>query len=624
MEQFPYLNKAQNTENLRDLSQSELQVLCEQARQFLIESISKTGGHLASNLGIVEISVATMLVFDSPKDSLMYDVGHQCYVHKMLSGRASNFPGIRSFGGISGFLRPSESEHDCFVSGHASNSISAVLGMARANALMGKQGHCVAVIGDGALTGGMAYEALNDAGSSGLPIIVVLNDNDMSISRNIGALAKRLSEIRVKPRYLRLKGSVKSALSKVPGGKKLISLISALKARLRTTLLKETIFELFGFKYLGPADGNDLPMVTQLFKEAKKMACPVVVHLKTVKGKGYSFSEENPDLYHGVPPFDTTKRYEKPINDSFSAVFGRQMCALAQQDKRVCAVTAAMTDGTGLEHFATQFADRFFDIGIAEAHGVTMAAAMASKGLVPVYAIYSTFLQRGFDQLIHDVAIERYHVVFAVDRAGIVGADGETHQGQFDVPYLLSIPNFTLLSPSSFSELEAAMNRAVHSTNGPVAVRYPRGGQLAYTQNNFNEDIYTVSSGDNVTIVTYGIMLNNALEAAQLLQKSGISCEIIKFNNLSTADLQTFFNSVCKTKKVAFVEDCGHVGSLGAKLSAELMAASISAQAVFCNLGTGFVPAGDVATLESELGLSAKGIAKKIAESFYGRSATTN
>ena len=451
-ENYDLLRQIDSPERLKKLPAGELPLLCREIRDFLIENISKTGGHLASNLGAVELSVGIHRVFDCPNDPVIFDVGHQSYVHKLLTGRMSRFNTLRMLNGLSGYLRPEESRYDCFVSGHASNSISASLGMARAISLSGGDGHAVCVIGDGALTGGMAYEALNDAGHSGLPLVIVFNDNAMSIGKSVGALAERLAKIRLKPRYFRLKAKTKTSLLKLCGGDKMISRISAVKARIRAAILKETIFDLMGFKYLGPANGHDLDNICSLLEEAKRLNCPVVVHLKTIKGKGYLLSEKDPGQYHGVPAFNMISGYGAYSKaPSFSNAFGKSLCKLAEQDNRICAITAAMEAGTGLCDFALRYPKRFFDVGIAEAHGVSMASGMAQRGSIPVYAVYSTFLQRGYDQLIHDVALPKSHVVLAIDRAGLVGADGETHQGAFDVPYLRSIPDMVILSPSSFA-----------------------------------------------------------------------------------------------------------------------------------------------------------------------------
>ena len=601
--------------DLKKVPEEALPGLCTEIRDFLIKSVSKTGGHLASNLGAVELTVAIHRVFDCPKDDILFDVGHQCYVHKMLTGRKGRFSTLRQHGGISGFLRPSESPCDSAVTGHASSSVSVALGMARAKALCGTESATVCVIGDGALTGGMAYEAMNDAGQSGLPLIVVLNDNDMSISPNVGALSKRLSAIRIKPRYFRMKEKTKTALQKLPGGKGVIHGISVCKSALRATVLKETIFELMGFEYLGPADGNDVSAVCDLLEQAHKLARPVVIHLKTIKGKGYQPSQQSPSDFHGVSAFDAVTG--QPISahkTDFSAVFGQEICRLAAQNDQICAITAAMASGTGLNTFAEAYPKRFFDVGIAEEHAVAMAGGLAARGMIPVCAIYSTFLQRAYDQILHDVAINRNHVVFAVDRAGLVGADGETHQGTFDVPFLRSVPGMKIFAPSNYAELRAALCRAVLQETGPVAVRYPRGGEGAFTENTFAQSSVLLRDGADVTLCAYGLLINTALEAADRLAEQGISAAVVKINELSEPDLAALMCSVQKTGRLLVLEDCVEDGCLGQQLVANLLQRGQTARVKLCNLGSRFVPQGTVQQLYSDYKLDVNGICDSVKE----------
>lgn len=601
--------------DVKRLDEAELAPLCAEIREFLIESVSKTGGHLASNLGVVEISVGIHRVFNCPVDNVIFDVGHQSYVHKILTGRKERFDSLRAFGGMSGFQRPSESPYDCFVTGHASNAVSAALGMARARTLDGRKNDVICVIGDGALTGGMAYEALNDAGRSGEKLIVVFNDNEMSISKNVGAIANRLSLMRSKPKYLKMKTGTKRFLSHFRHGEKIISHVSKIKAKIRQAILKESIFEILGFRYFGPVDGNDISSVCTLLEEAKAYDGPSVVHFKTVKGKGYHPSEISPWNYHGVVPFDmVTGKSEGEHKETFSDVFGNMMCRLAAVDDRICAVTAAMEDGTGLGDFSAKYPSRFFDVGIAEGHAVTMASGMASQGMKPVFAVYSSFLQRGYDQLIHDVAIGQNHVVFAVDRAGLVGADGETHQGAFDVPYLLSVPGITVISPSSFAELEESLRHAIYNINGPVAVRFPRGGQQRYTQNLISSPQAVVAQGSDITFVGYGIMINRLIEAAEELKKDGVSAEIVKINVLSSDDNSVLESSVTKTKRLIIVEDCCQGGCFGEKASAELMQKGTCPKMALMNLGHRFIPHGKVDELYISCGIDSRSIAKKARE----------
>ena len=465
--------------DVKALSKDQLPQLCQELRSFLIESVSQTGGHLAANLGAVELTVAIHRVFDTASDRLVFDVGHQCYVHKALTGRQELFATLRQFGGLSGFPKPYESGHDAFIAGHASNSVSVALGMARARTLQKKDYSVLALIGDGALTGGLAYEGLNDAGDSHEPLIVILNDNGMSINPNVGAMPGHLARLRSKPAYYHFKKWYRGLFGKHPEQNCIYRFNHKIKSSLKKTFWPgSTLFEDMGFTYLGPIDGHDLPRLCDVLQWAKELNSPVVVHVNTVKGKGYPFAEQNPGKFHGVSPFDPkTGLVKKPSGESFSSVFGKALADCAARDSRICAVTAAMADGTGLSGFAKEFPERFFDVAIAEGHGVSMSAGLASQGMIPVFAVYSTFLQRGYDELIHDVSLEHLHVVLAVDRAGLVGADGETHHGCFDVLFLSEIPGFTVLCPASFAELRSMLRQAVFELDGPVAVRYPRGGE---------------------------------------------------------------------------------------------------------------------------------------------------
>lgn len=604
-----WLERISSPADLKKIPDAAMPELCAEIRAFLLKSVSRTGGHLASNLGAVELTVAIHRVFNAPEDDILFDVGHQCYIHKMLTGRREQFGTLRQLGGISGFLRPDESPYDSAVTGHASSSVSVALGMARAKRLAGRHSATVCVIGDGALTGGMAYEAMNDAGQSGLPLIVVLNDNDMSISPNVGALAKRLSAIRIKPRYFRMKERTKSLLRRVPGGSGLIRAISAGKRALRAAVLKETIFELMGFEYLGPADGNDVSAVCALLHQAEKLDRPVVVHLKTVKGLGYQPSQQSPTDFHGVSAFDTaTGKAIAEGKTDFSAVFGQELCRLAKQDERICAVTAAMTSGTGLQSFSEQYPNRFFDVGIAEEHAVAMAAGLAARGRVPVCAIYSTFLQRAYDQILHDVAIGRNHVVFAVDRAGLVGADGETHQGIFDVPFLRTVPGMKILAPSNYAELRTALAQALFTENGPVVLRYPRGGEGGFRRDTFPEAAVLLRDGQDVTLCAYGMQVNVLLETAELLEVQGISAAVVKVNVLSQARQPVLEESVRQTGRLLVLEECVEEGCLGQALSAQLAEAGVPARVLLKNLGFRFIPQGTVQQLYTICKLDAENV----------------
>ncbi|MGN1031058.1 MAG: 1-deoxy-D-xylulose-5-phosphate synthase, partial [Butyricicoccaceae bacterium] len=531
---YGLLDRIREPRDLRSLSADNLTELCAEIREFLIDSVSQTGGHLASNLGVVELTVAMQLAFDTEKDRIVFDVGHQCYTHKLLTGRREDFAHLRQFGGMAGFTKPEESVHDACISGHASNSVSVALGMAHARTLRHQHYHVVAVIGDGALTGGMAYEGLNAAGASGEPMIIILNDNNMSIARNVGAMSRHLSQLRVKPRYLRMKKDLKSAFQHVPGGGSAVDIMKRAKRAVKSIMLPSSMFEQMGLNFLGPVDGHDIQALCRTFELAKTMKKPVVIHVMTKKGRGYPFAEKNPQKYHGISKFDpkTGLALSKP-GKNFSTVFGEAMIELAEQDERICAVTAAMPSGTGLSGFASRFPERFFDVGIAEEHAAAMAAGMAKQGLKPVFAVYSTFLQRSYDQLIHDVAIDRIPAVFAIDRAGIVGDDGPTHNGVFDVGFLRQIPGFTLYAPSNFAELRSMLKKALYETDGPAAVRYPRGGQGAFVKDTSQQDCVCLRDGGDVVLVSYGIMIQQALDAAEQLAAQGIDAAVYKLNCLT-------------------------------------------------------------------------------------------
>jgi len=598
------------------LTDEQLESLCAEIRLFLVSSVSQTGGHLASNLGIVEIAAAVENVFCSPKDKIVYDVGHQCYVHKLLTGRRDEFHTLRQFGGLSGFPRPWESPHDAFVGGHASASVSAALGLARARTLRGEDSHVVCVIGDGAMTGGMAYEALNDAGQAGEPLIVIYNDNGMSISPNVGAVAKRLSRIRLKPQYIDLKSRTKAFFRHYQWGEEAIGWVSALKRRVKSAVLRPTIFELMGFTYLGPADGHDVKTVKYLLTEAKKLRRPVVLHFKTVKGKGYGPSERSPENFHGVAPFNVeTGAPKKRSGQNFSAVMGSCLTEMASKDSRICAVTAAMEDGAGLSQFARAHPERFFDVGIAEEHAITMSGGLAAGGMKPVCCIYSTFLQRGYDQMIHDLAIGRLPAVIGVDRAGLVGEDGETHQGMFDVPYLLTIPHMEVLSPSSFAELRQALERALAREEGPTAIRYARGKEGAFTGNTFDKNQAVLRQGGDITLVSYGVMINEALAAADCLAQAGLEAEVVKLNSLTGFDQQVLVNSAAKTRRLAVIEDCCDAGCLAQRAEAALAQQGVTL--TYCrrfNCGADFVPAGAVRQLYQLCGIDGRQAADCIQE----------
>lgn len=618
MKRYGILDNITSPADLRGLSYDTLGVLCASLREFIVDSVSRTGGHLASNLGVVELAVALEREFDSTRDRIIYDVGHQSYVHKILTGRRDRFDTLRQYGGLSGFMKPEESITDPCVTGHASDSVSVALGMAHARTLKNQKYHVVAVIGDGALTGGMAYEALSNAGTSGEPLLVVLNDNNMSIAKNVGGLSRHLSRLRVSPRYLHTKARVKERLARIPGGGAVSRGISRMKARMKRLLLPTSLFEQMGFIYLGPVDGHDLKSVCELLAQAKKIKKPVLLHVMTQKGRGYAPSEREPEKYHGVSPFDPlTGAFKAAKKEDFSACFGREMCAFAEKDARICAITAAMPSGTGLTRFASRFPDRFFDVGIAEEHAVAMAAGMAAQGLVPVVAMYSTFLQRAYDQLVHDVAIEGLHVIFCVDRAGIVGADGATHNGVLDVAFLRSIPGIKIFCPSNFAELRSMMSHALYHESGPVAIRYPRGSEGAFRKDTAGETIACVreTAGHTVTLLTHGVMVNEAIAAADILESKGVHAQIYKVNEIGNGLADAFREREQELSGwCVVVEDVVESGSLG-----EWVAAHQGGRVDRLNTGDRFLPHGGVNELYRHCGIDAEGIASFVIKNRKGK-----
>lgn len=597
------LDSIHSSADVKALSRDELPDLCAALRGELIQSVSQTGGHLASNLGAVELTVALHRVYDSATDRIVFDVGHQCYAHKLLTGRREQMSSLRKLDGISGFPKPCEADDDAFIAGHASSSVSAALGMARARTLLGENYDVCAVIGDGALTGGLAYEGLSDCGMSGEPIVVVLNDNEMSISRNVGGMDRLLARQRVRPGYIAFKKAYRSTIGRY---EHIYKFLHRIKEWIKDLLLPDNMFEDMGFYYLGPIDGHDVRTVTRTIRYARDLRIPVLVHIRTVKGKGYAPAEENPSRYHGVAPFDPEIGVQAKDSADFSAAFGAAICEVAQDDPRVVALTAAMSDGTGLIPFAEQYPERFFDVGIAEGHAVTLAAGMAKQGLKPVLAVYSTFLQRGFDELIHDVALQHLPVVFAVDRAGLVGADGETHQGSFDVGYLSAVPGMKIWSPSNFAELRSMLRLALAS-DGPAAVRYPRGTEGAWQTDSSETDAAVVREGTDLTIVSYGVLINEALRAADMLAQQGISAEVVKLNRLDTLD-GTVPGSVGKTGMVIVAEEAAETGCVGVRILAGLEQRAIPARSRLLHLGDGVVEHGSVPQLWHKLGLDAEGI----------------
>ncbi|MGM9607770.1 MAG: 1-deoxy-D-xylulose-5-phosphate synthase [Oscillospiraceae bacterium] len=602
--------------DLHSISDSEAEALCARLRTSLIETVSQTGGHLASNLGAVELTVALHRVFDTGSDRLVFDVGHQCYCHKILTGRGGAMDTLRTFGGLAGFPKPQESVHDAFIAGHASNSVSVALGMARARSILGEDYSVLALLGDGALSGGLAYEGLSNAGESGEPLIVILNDNGMSITKSVGGVAQHLAHQRLKPQYLSLKKGYRKVMSVLPGGGHIYRFTHKLKKAVKDALLPGSIFEDMGFTYLGPVDGHDVRLLTRLLRYARELKGPILLHVRTVKGKGYTPAEQNPDAYHGVTPFNisdgTPVRTSKP---GFSSAFGAALCELAQEDRRICAITAAMQSGTGLDQFSRQFPDRFFDVGIAEEHAVSMAAGMAKQGMIPVFAVYSTFLQRSYDMLLHDVAIQGLHVVFAVDRAGLVGEDGETHHGVFDPAFLDTVPGMTVLCPASFQELRSMLRRAVYEVPGPVAVRYPRGGETEWQEDRSAGQAVLLREGGDITLVGYGTMIQTILETAELLSQHGIAAEVVKLNTITPINIDCIEGSVQKTGRLLVAEDSVAMNCVGRRVITCLAEKGTCPRAfALQNVGNGFVTHGSVAQLRKLCGLDARSLCIKAEE----------
>ncbi len=598
---------------LSRLTDQEGEALCAQLRRELVEDVSKTGGHLASNLGAVELMVALHRVFDTSVDRLVFDVGHQCYTHKLITGRTLDT--LRQYGGVAGFPKPNESVHDAFIAGHASNSVAVALGMARARDMLGEDYKVITLIGDGALTGGLAYEGLSNAGECGRQLLVILNDNGMSITPNVGGVAEHLARQRLKPQYLTFKKHYRRIMNATAPCRAVYRVTHRVKQALKQFLLPCSMFEDMGFRYLGPADGHNLPFLTRLLQYAREIDEPVLLHVKTVKGKGFLPAEENPDAFHGVAPFDPlTGKLKRESGENFSAVFGRTLTRLADRDRRVCAITAAMTGGTGLEKFAGKFPDRFFDVGIAEGCAASMAAGMAKQGAIPVFAVYSTFLQRSYDMLIHDMAIDNLHVVLGVDRAGLVGDDGETHHGLFDAAFLDTVPNMTVLAPASFAELEVMLERALFRIKGPVAVRYPRGGEGGYTGTGGDAPSVILRWGGDITLAGYGTEINCVLEAADLLEQRGIRAEVVKLNQITPLIPDMVELSVRKTGVLLVAEEQAARGGVGQRLAARLEEAGLPARVALVNCGEGFIPHGTVGLLKQDLSLDGAGIFKKALE----------
>ena len=607
------LEQINSPKDLKKLTLEEKETLSQEIRDLIIDVTSKNGGHVASNLGVVELTIALHSIFDTPNDKIVWDVGHQCYVHKILTGRREEFQNIRKLGGISGFPKICESEYDNFNTGHSSTSISIATGMARARDILNENYEVVAVIGDGSLTGGMALEALNDAGSSKTNVKVILNDNEMSISKNVGGIPLYLSKMRTKTGYTRSNRKIKAIVNKIPYiGKPIISFAHYTKQIIKRAVFRNMYFEDIGFTYLGPVDGHDIKKLEDILERSKKINGPVLIHVVTKKGKGYKLAEENPDKFHGISAYDKeTGEVKKSKN--YSKVFGEKLVKMASEDKRIVAVTAAMRDGTGLKEFAEKFPDRFFDVGIAEQHALGLIAGMARAGLKPVLPIYSSFLQRGYDQIIHDIALSGIPVTVCIDRAGIVGNDGETHQGIFDLSFLSSIPNIVIMAPKNFEELDKMLEFGVN-LDKPVFIRYPRGGENFSFES--TEDIELgkaeiVQEGTDLSIIAIGNMVGRAEEVASLLPEKSV--EIINARFLKPLDEETILNSIRKTGYCITIEDNLLKGGLGSAVVEAVNKSDIQ-DVKIKNFGYDdtFVEHGTVKELEDKYGLSAEKISGKL------------
>ena len=597
------LSKINKTNDIKKLNLKEKKELAGEIREYLLDTISKTGGHIASNLGVVELTIALESVFDPKKDRIIWDVGHQCYTHKILNGRKEELKTIRQFKGISGFPKVSESETDAFNTGHSSTSISAAAGMAAARDLLHKNYNVIAVIGDGALTGGMAMEALNHIGSSGLKVLVILNDNEMSISKNTGGINELLTKLRVKKKYIKSNKAGKRIVSRIPLiGNMTVKMIKKIKSTIKQAILPGMYFEEIGFRYLGPVDGHNIADMEYLFSKAKDLDGPTLIHVITKKGKGYEPAEENPDKFHGVGKFDVfTGEMIGKKKDDYSKIFGHKLTEMAKKNKKIVAITAAMKDGTGLREFATYFPKRFYDVGIAEQHALTFAAGLASQGLVPFISIYSSFYQRGYDQVIHDICAQNLPVIMCVDRAGVVGADGETHQGMFDMSFFKLVPNVTIMVPSNFKELESMMELAV-TLKKPVVIRYPRGGETSARAITALEEgkCEIIEEGKDVSIISIGRETSKAIEISELLKQDNISAELINVRFLKPLDDKTILKSIKKTKKVVVIEDGTIIGGLCSSVKEIIADNNLDVKAKYFAYPDQFIEHGSVDELDKK------------------------
>ncbi len=605
---------------LKQLNIHEMEELANEIRETMIETVSKNGGHLSSNLGIVELTIALHKVFNSPKDKFVWDVGHQIYAHKLLTGRDNDFNTLRTENGISGFCAPNESEHDTFYSGHSSTSISAALGIAEANKKLGKKDYTVAIIGDGALTGGMAYEALNNAGRSGTRLIVILNDNEMSISENVGSMARYLAVIRSKPEYNKFKARTEKALNRIPlVGKPISSLVSRVKTDIKSSMYQSTFFEELGFKYMGPIDGHNLEHLCEALNSAKLANAPVILHINTVKGKGYDFAEKNPSVYHGISSFNVETGEPILGKANFSSEFGDEMCKLASENDKVCAITAAMALGTGLNEFSQKHKNRFYDVGIAEQHAITFASGLAKGGLIPVVTLYSTFLQRAYDQLVHDGTLQEQKLIIAVDRAGFVGEDGVTHQGILDVSFLNSIPYTTIYSPFTFDVMRKDLRNAVNNASNLTAIRYPRGGEMEIPNDykiSDNDFDYFNNHGTRL-IISYGRVTAEVINAVEVLKQSNVNIDVISLNKIKPMP-QEVIETALKYTNVYFYEEAVYSGSIGQSFADYLLDNNFKGNYEHIAITDMFVPHASVKKLLKWFRLDRESIIGKFLENKNG------
>lgn len=616
MDNFKFLGKLDLPADLKKLNIDELETLATEIREKMIKTVSQNGGHLSSNLGVIELSIAMHKIFNSPSDKFIWDVGHQVYTHKLLTGRVNEFDTLRTENGISGFCAPNESEHDIFYSGHSSTSISAALGIAEANKKLGKKDYTIAVIGDGALTGGMAYEALNNAGRSGTRLIVILNDNEMSISENVGSMARYLAVVRSKPEYNKLKVKTETTLNKIPLiGSGIANIISKIKSDIKSSMYESTFFEDLGFKYMGPIDGHNLEHLCEALDSAKLVNAPVLLHISTVKGKGYDFAEKSPSTYHGISKFNIETGEPSISGANFSSEFGKELCALASNNKKICAITAAMALGTGLKEFSEKYNDRFYDVGIAEEHAITFASGLAKGEMIPVVAIYSTFLQRAYDQLVHDGTLQEQKLIIGVDRAGFVGEDGVTHQGILDVSLLNSIPGVTIYSPFTFEVMRKDLRNAVNNATNLTAIRYPRGNETKISEKYIitDNDFDYFEFNSSKLIISYGRLTAEVINAIEKLREKNINISLISLNKIKPINNEVF-DIAMKYNEVYFYEETVKSGSIGQSFADKLFEINYNGKYEHIAIDDAFVPHASVKSLLKKYSIDTDSIIRKFSE----------